>query len=92
MFGMNDLSPCLILKVSNVLFCLAILKVGIDSTITDGLPRLSHIGDEGVVCESPIVGMTVKNLDSWGYCVGFECLLGSECLLGGEMFHEADAE
>ena len=64
MLGMNDLSPCLVLKVSNVLFCRAILKVCVDSSTIDGLLRLSCIIDEGVICESPIVSVILKFLDS----------------------------
>ena len=54
----------LFLQVSNPFLHLSILKMSIDTTISQALVVVFACMDKSIVCESAIVDMIVENLDS----------------------------
>jgi hypothetical protein len=60
----KELLSCTFLEVPDVLFCNAILEMGIDPTEGETLPLCTAAVLEGVVCKSSIVAVVVEDMDA----------------------------
>ena len=80
-FCVNQLRSSQVLKVSDLLFGLAILKVGVDSAKTDGLFAVCDGLQESIVGEASIVGVIMLDLNAEGLCVGFIRDLRLHCFI-----------
>ncbi len=83
---MEELLPCILLKVPDGLFCNAILEVGIDPTEGELLPPCTAAVFEGFVCKSSVVAVVVEDADA----VVFKGLFGFHGFFGGELGHHVD--
>jgi hypothetical protein len=85
-FGVAQLGARSILDVSDSFFGYAILEMGVDSAVADGLLFLDDRLNEGVVGKPSVVCVVVpdRNVMELGKC--FVCLLGSDGFFGRDTF------
>jgi len=73
MVGIYQLSPAHVLKIPDLLLCLSILEMGIDSCVGQELFFSIRIFLPKVLCESPVVSMISPHADSMTLGIAFEC-------------------
>jgi hypothetical protein len=86
----EQLLPCTFWEVPDGLLSDAILKVGIDPTEGKLLPWFMACLLEGVVVETSVVTVVMKDLDSMFCSVLLKGKLGSKCFVGLVIELEAD--
>jgi hypothetical protein len=62
-------------------FCYAILEVGVDSAVSDGLILLAAVLFECVVSEASVVGVIMPDANAVVSGESFECLFRLYCFL-----------
>ena len=67
--------PCFFIKIPFMFFSFAILKMGICSAVTDGLPVVLSIVNPFVLSKEAIIGMVMTYRHAVETCIGFKCLL-----------------
>ncbi len=87
---MEELLTRTLPKISDGLFCHAILEVGIDPTEGESLSLSTAAVLEGIVCKSSIVAVIVEDADAMLLGKVLEGLLGVHGFLGGEHGHQMD--
>ena len=87
---MQQHCSCLLCDVSYCLLCYAVLEVGVDAAVADGLIICVAVQFEGVVGKLTIVAMVVLDFDAMIICKAFKCLLCFDCLVRRHACHEMD--
>ncbi len=87
---MEELLPCTLPKVSDGLFCNAILEVGVDPTEGESLPLCTAAVFEGVVCKLSVVAVVMEDADAVLSSKVSKGLFGFHCLFEGELGHQVD--
>ena len=90
MFGVKEVCASLFLKVTDTFFGDAILEMGIDATVGDGLPLQRDICQEGIISKSTIVTVVVQYCETPIFAEGFESTLGLDCFSRGDGLHDMD--
>ncbi len=81
-FGVQEHGSCRFGDVADGSFRYAILEMGVDTTVSDGLILLVAVLFECVVGKTSIVGMVVLDVHSVICCKMLESFLCFDCFLG----------
>jgi hypothetical protein len=87
---MEELLPCALSEIPDVILGNAILEVGVDPTEGELLPFGTAAALEGIVCKLSIVAVVVEYADVVLLGNVFKGLFGLHGLLRGKLGHEVD--